>query len=186
MSGVGSCSNMFSEVVASLRSLARIQPFWTKVSLPSGRTSLTVAWRSTSGVDDFTQRLTAPAADCGRVAAERRRDVGDGGARRGLHPVPFPLGRVTPQPARARVARVVRQRRGVRVRGVGVAPVGRCRFFIECAFRPEIPRASRRAGDRERRERLFERRGRGCRASCCRSARFPRRCRTAPEPPAAP
>ncbi len=51
---------MFVEVVASLRSLARIQPFWTKVSLPSGRTSLTVAWRSTSGVDDFTQRLTAP------------------------------------------------------------------------------------------------------------------------------
>ena len=57
---MGVSLNMFSEVVASLRSLARIQPFWTKVSLPSGRTSLTVAWRSTSGVDDFTQRLTAP------------------------------------------------------------------------------------------------------------------------------
>src|SRR6202007_2481477 len=58
--GVGDCLNMFSAVVASLRSLPRIHPFWTKVSLPSGRTSLTVAWRSTSGVDDFPQELTAP------------------------------------------------------------------------------------------------------------------------------
>ena len=57
---MGVSPNMFVEVVASLRSLARIQPFWTKVSLPSGRTSLTVACRSTSGVDDFTQRLTEP------------------------------------------------------------------------------------------------------------------------------
>ena len=52
---------MFAEVVASLRSLARIQPFWTKVSSPSGRTSLTDAWRSTLGVDDRNHRLTAPA-----------------------------------------------------------------------------------------------------------------------------
>src|SRR5271165_7501197 len=51
---------MFVELVASLRSLARIQPFWTKLSFPSGRTSVTVAWRSTSGVDDSTQRFTAP------------------------------------------------------------------------------------------------------------------------------
>src|SRR5580698_3319546 len=53
-------SNMLSEVVDSSRSLARSQPFWTNVSLPSGRTSLTVAWRSTLGLDDSTQRLTAP------------------------------------------------------------------------------------------------------------------------------
>src|SRR5207248_3067154 len=60
-SSVGLCLKMLLAVVASLRSLARIQPFWTNVSLPSGRTSLTVAWRSTSGVDDLTQRWTAPA-----------------------------------------------------------------------------------------------------------------------------
>src|SRR5438552_18204035 len=60
-SSVGSCWKMLLEVVASLRSLARIQPFCTNVSLPSGRTSLTVAWRSTSGVDDLTHRWTAPA-----------------------------------------------------------------------------------------------------------------------------
>src|SRR6476661_3394867 len=52
--------NMLFEVVESLRSLARIQPFCTKVSLPSGRTSLIVACRSTSGVDDRTHRFTAP------------------------------------------------------------------------------------------------------------------------------
>jgi hypothetical protein len=51
---------MLFESVESLRSLARIQPFWTKVSIPSGRTSLIVACRSTSGVDDLTQRCTAP------------------------------------------------------------------------------------------------------------------------------
>jgi hypothetical protein len=51
---------MLFELVASLRSLARIQPVCTNVSLPSGRTSLTVAWRSTSEVDDLTQSWTAP------------------------------------------------------------------------------------------------------------------------------
>ena len=59
-SSVGLCLSMFAALVASLRSLARSQPFWTNVSLPSGRTSLTVAWRSTSGVDDLTHRWTAP------------------------------------------------------------------------------------------------------------------------------
>src|SRR6476646_1449657 len=63
--GIGSsavlgCLNMLFESVESLRSLARSQPFWTKVSVPSGRTSLMVACRSTSGVDDRTQRSTAP------------------------------------------------------------------------------------------------------------------------------
>ncbi len=43
-------------LVESLRSLARSHPFWTNVSLPSGRTSLTVAWRSTSGVDERSHR----------------------------------------------------------------------------------------------------------------------------------
>jgi hypothetical protein len=52
--------NMLFESVESLRSLARIQPFWTNVSFPSGRTSLMVACRSTSGVADRTQRYTAP------------------------------------------------------------------------------------------------------------------------------
>src|SRR6476661_974888 len=59
-SAVLSCLNMLLEFVESLRSLARIQPFWTNVSFPPGRTSLIVACRSTSGVDDRTQRLTAP------------------------------------------------------------------------------------------------------------------------------
>src|SRR5438876_4132289 len=63
--GIGSSAvlvrlNMLSDVVESLRSLARIQPFCTNVSLPSGRTSLIVACRSTSGVDDRTQMSTAP------------------------------------------------------------------------------------------------------------------------------
>src|SRR4051794_12684064 len=59
-SRVGSRLKMFFDVLASARSLARIQPSCTKVSLPSGRTSLIVAWRSTSGVDDLTHRYTAP------------------------------------------------------------------------------------------------------------------------------
>src|SRR5690349_18545764 len=63
--GIGSssvllCLNMLLALVDSLRSLARIQPFWTKVSLPSGRISLTVACRSTSGVEDRTHTCTAP------------------------------------------------------------------------------------------------------------------------------
>src|SRR4051812_27507278 len=63
--GIGSSAvlnrlNMLFASVESLRSLARIQPFWTNVSFPSGRTSLIVASRSTSGVDDRTQRFTAP------------------------------------------------------------------------------------------------------------------------------
>src|SRR4051794_30608840 len=56
---LGCLSRLFA-VVASLRSLARIQPFCTNVSLPSGRTSLIVACRSTSEVEDRTQRWTAP------------------------------------------------------------------------------------------------------------------------------
>src|SRR5690349_1311652 len=52
--------NMLFDVVASLRSLARSQPFCTNTSLPSGRTSLTVACKSTSGVEDRTHSDTAP------------------------------------------------------------------------------------------------------------------------------
>src|SRR4051812_29605700 len=55
------CLKMLSDPVASLRSLARIQPFCTNVSLPSALISLTVAVRSTSGVDDLTQTATEPA-----------------------------------------------------------------------------------------------------------------------------
>ena len=46
---------------SSLRSLARSQPFCTKVSLPSGLTSVSVACRSTFGVEERTQACTAPA-----------------------------------------------------------------------------------------------------------------------------
>src|SRR5258706_13381854 len=81
--GIGSSAvlsrlNMLFESVESLRSLARIQPFWTNVSFPSGRTSLIVACRSTSGVDDRTHRLTEPLpttvvlAVSGGVAIETR------------------------------------------------------------------------------------------------------------------
>jgi hypothetical protein len=55
-SSVLACLNMLLVPVESSRSLARIQPFWTNVSFPSGRTSLIVAWRSTSGVEDCTHR----------------------------------------------------------------------------------------------------------------------------------
>src|SRR5262249_39149216 len=51
---------MLFESVESFRPLARIQPFCTNVSLPSGRTSLIVAWRSTPGADERTQRFTDP------------------------------------------------------------------------------------------------------------------------------
>ena len=54
-------SSVLFAVAASLRSSARSHPFWTNVSSPSGRTSLIVAWRSTFGVEDRTQRWTAPA-----------------------------------------------------------------------------------------------------------------------------
>src|SRR3954471_6892667 len=46
---------------SSLRSLPRNQPPCTNVSLPSGRTSVIVAWRSTVGFDARTQTCTAPA-----------------------------------------------------------------------------------------------------------------------------
>src|ERR1700741_945368 len=64
--GIGSSRVLFwwrmlFVVVESLRSLARNHPFCTNVSLPSGRTSLTVPGRATSGVEEPTQRWTAPA-----------------------------------------------------------------------------------------------------------------------------
>src|SRR4051812_45781751 len=46
---------------SSLRSLARNQPPCTNVSLPSGLTSLIVAWRSTLGLDERIQTCAAPA-----------------------------------------------------------------------------------------------------------------------------
>ena len=45
----------------SLRSLASSHPLCTNVSLPSGRTSETVTWRSTSGVEASIQAWSAPA-----------------------------------------------------------------------------------------------------------------------------
>src|ERR1700719_1801933 len=54
------CLKRLCEPVASLRSLARIPPFWTNTSLPSGRTSLIMACRSTSEVEERTHRSTAP------------------------------------------------------------------------------------------------------------------------------
>src|SRR5262245_36977344 len=41
--------------------LARSQPFCTKVSIPSGRTSDTVTWRSASGTDARIHACNAPA-----------------------------------------------------------------------------------------------------------------------------
>src|SRR3954469_3409067 len=45
---------------SSLRSLPRSQPPCTNVSLPSGRTSVTVACRATIGFEGRTQTRTAP------------------------------------------------------------------------------------------------------------------------------
>ena len=42
---------------SSLRSSPRSQPLWTNVSLPSGRTSVTVACRSTLGFEERTRSL---------------------------------------------------------------------------------------------------------------------------------
>src|SRR3954451_10903703 len=56
---VGSSSVLFRR--SSLRSLPRTQPPCTKVSLPSGLTSLIVACRSTFGREERTQSRTAPA-----------------------------------------------------------------------------------------------------------------------------
>src|ERR671915_2085934 len=55
----GSSSVLLS--ASSLRLLPRTQPLCTYVSLPSGLTSVTVAWRSTFGADERTQACTAPA-----------------------------------------------------------------------------------------------------------------------------
>src|SRR5262249_31153559 len=55
------CLKMLFVPVASLRSLARIQPSWTNVSLPSGRTSLTVAWRSRALREERIQTCPARA-----------------------------------------------------------------------------------------------------------------------------
>src|SRR5437016_3811698 len=57
---LGSLRKLFAPL-DSFRQLVRRYPFWTKVSLPSGRTSLTVAWRSTIGWEARTHTCTAPA-----------------------------------------------------------------------------------------------------------------------------
>src|SRR4051794_3184115 len=55
----GSSAVLFA--ASSLRALPRTHPFCTKVSLPSGLTSVIVACRSTLGAEERTQALTAPA-----------------------------------------------------------------------------------------------------------------------------
>ena len=45
---------------SSVRASLRSQPFWTKVSLPSGRISVIVAWRSTFGTEALIHVYTAP------------------------------------------------------------------------------------------------------------------------------
>jgi hypothetical protein len=57
--GTGSSSVLLAG--SSFRALVRIQPPWTKVSLPSGRISLIVAGKSTLGVDERNHRSTRPA-----------------------------------------------------------------------------------------------------------------------------
>src|SRR5687767_1953005 len=54
----GASSELF--FLSSLRMFARAQPFWTNVSLPSGRTSVITAWRSTVRLEDFTHASTRP------------------------------------------------------------------------------------------------------------------------------
>jgi hypothetical protein len=53
------CSSVL--VGVSLRASLRSQPLCTKVSIPSGRTSETVTWRSTSRAEERTQASSDPA-----------------------------------------------------------------------------------------------------------------------------
>ena len=161
--------------------LPRTQPFCTKVSLPSGLTSLIVACRSTLGAEERTQALTAPAPITVVSPASGVAEVGDGAARRAL----FPLvgGRRGPEPAVARggVAGEVggRQRVGVPGEPVG-AGIGR-RLVAEAAVRREVPGPGLGPRDRELVEGLLRSRGRAGRARGRR-----RRCRTGPSPASGP
>ena len=175
---------MFCLLVASLRSLARIQPFCTNVSLPSGRTSLIVACRSTSGVEDLTQRWTAPPPTAVVSLVERRRDVGHGVARRAAVSSSIPTARRCPT---GRPCRCCSSSRSAAAR-----PRPRCRSR---RLRRSVCRRARRSPRGTRCEpscrgpgtsrTTLRTRGTGRRPFWRRAARCPRRCRTAPGPAAA-
>ena len=148
---------------SSLRSLPRSQPPWTKVSLPSGRTSLIVAWRSTFGVEERTQACTAPAPMTVVVGAQRARS----GTTRAL-----PAGLCGPLVGRRRGPQAAGAGRGVagevgqRAR-VGV-PGERVRARLRRAWRrrarrsaPRYQRPRRGARDREARRTTARSRGPG-------------------------
>src|SRR5712692_2462944 len=61
---------------SSFRASERSQPFWTKVSLPSGRTSDTVTCRSTLGAEDRIHARSAPTKTTA-VSEERGADTYD-------------------------------------------------------------------------------------------------------------
>ena len=70
-SGVGASSNMLFDVVASLRSLARIQPSWTKVWFPVGAHLADGRLEIDVGGGRLHPDVDGASTDCGRVAAER-------------------------------------------------------------------------------------------------------------------
>ena len=158
---------------SSLRALARSQPFCTNVSLPSGRTSETVTWRSTLGAEERIHASSAPAPTTAVSAVERRGHVGQrgpGGVLRQWYG-----GRRGPQPVRAggRVAGEARRRPSRRLHVNASAPAAP-------GWRRRAPRRQRGTtsarcvpGSREAREGAARSRGRERPASGC-----PRRCRT--------
>ena len=150
--GVASCAGSAraraacSSARSSLRTLVRSQPLCTKVSLPSGRTSEIVTWRSTLGRRRADPRLERAGADDRVFGGERRGDVGQRVPARALRPVVG--GRRGPQPARAAagVAGEVGRRPRRRVPGEASAPaVGRRRVGAARRRRPRYhERAARR------------------------------------------
>ena len=90
---------------SSLRSLPRSQPLCTKVSLPSGRTSLIVAWRSTFGVEERTQACTAPAPTTVVLPLSGLGQVRDRAARPGSGSTGRSASRSTGRPRRPRCRR---------------------------------------------------------------------------------
>ena len=142
---------------SSLRALARSQPLWTKVSCPSGRTSETVAWRSTlraGGADPGLERAARRPRRCRPAAAHSRRTArvpaGCCDQRYGR--------RRRPQPVRAArgVADEARRRPRRAAPGELVDPGGRRRRVGERPAGREVPRARARPRQREAREGALE------------------------------
>src|SRR4051812_29456687 len=139
---------------SSLRALPRSQPPCTNVSLPSGLTSLIVAWKSTFGLFVRTNSFTLPAPITvvfelsGAVTYETALPAGFcvqlyGGVAvqrplvpPAVSPVKSVSGRLKAFPVNASASRL--RRRGV----------------VERAVRAEVPLLHGRPGDRELRERL--------------------------------